>query len=455
MTGRRLVDAAAIFTAARGVASKHVALRRHQLDVYSKTSTLAKALQSQSDRVTLTVKAAAALAERFNERGPQYSTQASQRSPSASTPDTSSHDGGEGSDKGIQRKEGLTQDHFYEKSNENTTAEAPPRDNLDIKQEKANQAPLPDGSIPPAGADLSGLKLDQDILYEVPKTEPLKEPLQEEKQNLDQKLQPAFSGQKNMSRPGTSTRPQSAEQAKKLQRQAEKKIPSQAAQPLPSSAVAPDGVVAADNESPSFNVNQEQEAFYTYSSSSSRVLSAVPRVKIPKNTEDSQQSDEHISDDQINQDVFYSSTSKDEQKAVPEAQAVPEQEPLSDEAYSEIFHSPRVAKMLGRQPRKDDAPDGLNLPGAKGTPVKDTKMPQESDQVSSGVRTPTLDEAASPKMSNSSPEPAASRGNDDDDVHVLAADMAKDADKMSSDSSEVSPLLTTLDHHADLLTAVS
>lgn len=78
MTGRRLLDVAAIVKASRGVAAKHVALRQHQLDVYSKTSSLAKAIKSQTDRVTLTVNAASKLAERFNGPAPNHSTQETQ-----------------------------------------------------------------------------------------------------------------------------------------------------------------------------------------------------------------------------------------------------------------------------------------------------------------------------------------------------------------------------------------
>lgn len=71
MSGKRILDAAAIYKASRGVAIKHIALRQRQLDHYSKTSSLAKAVKSQTDRVTLTVQAAASLAQRFNESGPE------------------------------------------------------------------------------------------------------------------------------------------------------------------------------------------------------------------------------------------------------------------------------------------------------------------------------------------------------------------------------------------------
>ena len=63
MAGRRLVDAAKLFNASKSVAQKHIALRSSQWDAYNKTSSLAKAVKSQTDRVTLTAAAAIALSQ--------------------------------------------------------------------------------------------------------------------------------------------------------------------------------------------------------------------------------------------------------------------------------------------------------------------------------------------------------------------------------------------------------
>jgi aarF domain-containing kinase len=67
MAGRRLLDAAKLLHATRTVAKQHLALRSEQLDVYNKTSSLARAVKSQTDRVTLTAQAAIELAKRLNE----------------------------------------------------------------------------------------------------------------------------------------------------------------------------------------------------------------------------------------------------------------------------------------------------------------------------------------------------------------------------------------------------
>lgn len=78
MAGRRLIDAWKLFNASKGVAQQHIKLRSQQLDVFSKTSSLAKAAKNQTDRITLTLEAARALAQRLNEEAPKYAEQAAQ-----------------------------------------------------------------------------------------------------------------------------------------------------------------------------------------------------------------------------------------------------------------------------------------------------------------------------------------------------------------------------------------
>ncbi|KAI7550849.1 ABC1-domain-containing protein, partial [Hortaea werneckii] len=60
-------------------AKQHLAVRRQQWDVYSRTSTLAKAVKNQTDRVTVTAAAAIELAKRFNETGPSWQQQQQQQ----------------------------------------------------------------------------------------------------------------------------------------------------------------------------------------------------------------------------------------------------------------------------------------------------------------------------------------------------------------------------------------
>ncbi|KAK5694254.1 hypothetical protein LTR97_009876 [Elasticomyces elasticus] len=77
--GKRLLDAAALLATSSSIAKQHFILRRQQWDVYTRTSSLAKAVKSQTDRVTITAAAAAELARRFQETGPVWEQQQQRR----------------------------------------------------------------------------------------------------------------------------------------------------------------------------------------------------------------------------------------------------------------------------------------------------------------------------------------------------------------------------------------
>src|SRR5271170_5904653 len=76
MAGKRLLDLAALFNASRGVAQKYAALQSHQLEVWNKTSSIAKAVKSQTDWATETAKAASFIASRLNENAPSWASDA-------------------------------------------------------------------------------------------------------------------------------------------------------------------------------------------------------------------------------------------------------------------------------------------------------------------------------------------------------------------------------------------
>ncbi|KAL4988979.1 ABC1 family-domain-containing protein [Aspergillus falconensis] len=87
MSGKRLLDAIQFLNVAKSVATKHLAVRQRQLDVFTRTSSLTKGIKNQADGLILTAKAAAALAKRFNDAPPSQSSttsaQPSESSPSA------------------------------------------------------------------------------------------------------------------------------------------------------------------------------------------------------------------------------------------------------------------------------------------------------------------------------------------------------------------------------------
>ena len=441
MAGKRLLDAASLFNASRAVASKHIALRSHQFDLYKRTSSLVKALKNQTDRVTLTLRAAVALAQRFDGPGPSYSTQASSSTPTQakgqSTP-VPSKESVEGGGTIQKRREGLEQDHFYEKSKGNATAEPVPIGDLGVRQEKASRYPLPDGTIPPAGSDIGISQRDRDVHNEKQQSAPAKELLRENQQGSETDLQPRTSGRTSIPAPEGRSSPLSSDEAKKLQRQAEFQIPSRSAEP-PSSEPSSEDVADLD-------IGQDKDVFYKPSTTASPVLSALPRVKVPKVTEDTQGGDEHVPDAGIDQDVFYSA-SHSQRHAVPSAHAVPEQNQPSPEILSELFHSPKVARMLNEQGRNDESSKGLKMQAAKDTPIERSNLTRGMDQDTFNVRTSEQKGPgeADQIVSGSSSGPPSG----DEEMHKLAADMASDVEKASSQNAQVSTNLRHLGVCAD------
>ena len=436
MTGRRLLDAVVIIKASRGVASKHVALRKHQLDSYSKASSVAKAVKSQTDRVSLTVKAALALRERFNEQGSGFSTAASLRKDPTKDKPIPSQDSVQGADDSVIAEQRVPQDQFYRRSQDNATAEPPPNSTLNVKQEKAQGHPLPDGFVTqPSNAGIS--THDKEVCSELQPADPVKDPL-ENPEGREHGLRPTSSGRTSIPEPAASRTTLSVDQAKTAQRQAEKQIPSLAAELPPANTSDLEAREGPESEDPAISVSQEHDTFYTPPTSSGPVLSALPRVKLPRVTEDAQESDEHVPDAHINQDVYYSSTPKDQEQSVAGAQSVSQQEQLPEEAYSEIFHSPRVAKMMRGQPGQDSRSKSTQLPGDESSPVKQSTTAEESHQVKSSTRASTQDESHAFNAQSETATSSTSEQEGDHEVHNLAADIAKETEDKAFNTSEVS-----------------
>jgi hypothetical protein len=106
MSGKRLLDVASLFNASQSVARKHVALRSQQLDVYTRTHALAKAVKNQTDRRT----AGATVL-------------------------------------GPKGEKGQEQDHFYEPSETNAVAGDASQGDPKVRQERAGRYPLHNGTV--------------------------------------------------------------------------------------------------------------------------------------------------------------------------------------------------------------------------------------------------------------------------------------------------------------------
>ncbi|RAH70913.1 protein kinase COQ8 [Aspergillus aculeatinus CBS 121060] len=125
-------------------------------------------------------------------------------------------------------------------------------------------------------------------------------------------------------------------QARQAQRQAEAQIPSSVADHNGSGQASP------------LDVSQQQDVFYEPPKHSTVGDSGLPRMKLPKKANDTQIG----SDSDINADVFQSPVKT---ASVDQAATTNTTEPteIPEEMMKDMFHSPRVARMMSRKPAAD------------------------------------------------------------------------------------------------------
>ena len=161
MAGRRLLDAAKLMNVAASIAKQNFAIQSQHFEVYNKTSTLAKAIKSQTDRVTLTAQAAVALAQRLNdaESPPGSSTVSPTYQASFASPLTGKSNVGGSQDRGAAQKDVIDQDGSLDiidgplnERKKNAYSEFSSNKELEVLQDTPETAPLPDGTIIPDGA---------------------------------------------------------------------------------------------------------------------------------------------------------------------------------------------------------------------------------------------------------------------------------------------------------------
>lgn len=429
MAGRRFVDVAKLFNASKSIAGKHINLRSQQLDVYSKTSTLAKAVKSQTDRVTLTAQAAIVLAQRLNEDAPSYASAAASQASSSWNGNIPRKDTVQGQPPRTDIKDGLEQDHHYDKSGTNSAAEPPAKDELDVQQKKAERQPLPDGTIPTAGVTVEGDGKGQDTFSERPVPEPSKQPLAAQQNDgmEEEGLKPVESDASTIPIPSQPS-VMSADKARKLQRRSEAQIPSseEIIQPPPHSTEA-EGLVEG----------HDRDVFYLRSKESHPEPSLLPRTKIPKSAEDKQESDDHVEDGQLNQDVYYSTPEPGQdalqKEQLPHETAIPEQDQVPEGINTDVFRTNRVSKMLRGDPYASK--QQLDLKAASKTPHDHTKLASGHDQDTFNVRSTEQSKPATPD------EPVhpiqETQATTEKDMHNLGSQLAKDAESIGAATSEV------------------
>lgn len=428
MAGRRLLDAARLFGASRSIAKHHYVLRSQQWDVFTQTSTLAKAVKNQTDRVTVTARAAYAIAKRFNEQGPSYGSgdrnayQTPTQYDDTSIPRQETVQGTEGT---TGNEEGLKQDHHYTRSDQNSAVDPPLSDDLEVRQEKADRYPLPDGTIPPSDSNLGEPvnSRTKDTFAERPVSESSKDPLSEAYSSAQSDLDVIQEKAKSYPSPDGTIPPDgtsfaipvlsdraasSSEHNMKAQRQSEFQIPSFS------------GVnVASTPGSDTFNTRPQD---------SSAELSSLPRMKIPKSVEDAQGGDEHI-EAGINQDVFYSSKGHALEQAIPSQEAVPEQNELPEGINTDIFHSPRVAGLINSRGKEDRRRAyEMKMKASRGTSINERPVAQDKNQDNSSARQSTSVPPTEPvqlptREAVSQPQTKES----EEDIKAFADSLAQDA----------------------------
>jgi aarF domain-containing kinase len=296
MSGKRILDAIALLNVSKNIAVKHFDIRLGQAKVYSQSSSIAKAIRTKGLPILSTA----------------VSRLASSQSSSK------------------WQKEGILQDHFYRPSAENTAIESTSSGDLNVEQAKAKRAPLPDGTIPPQDSAIGGEDGDGITFNKVPAGETAQHPVESQGAqglHFQSSTKPNIAG-------FTPFESLTSDQARKSQRQSEDQIPAQTTE-----------TPSAEDTAKEFGVEQEQDVFYQPPDSVTPVLSALPRVRVPKTENDVQEGDSHI-EPGLNADVYYHGSKRE----------VDADEP-SEELLSRIFHNPRNARMFAQKAQY--APGGV------------------------------------------------------------------------------------------------
>ena len=395
MAGRRLLDLAKLVNASRNVAKQHIELRAKQLDVYDKTSTLTKAVKHQTDRVTLTAQAAAALVKRLNEEVPGYAENLYPRSESIPGDETTAAE----NEADTVKRGALECDHHVERSDRSAGSEAI-WEEFGVKQEAARRHPSPDVGGPQLDASIGQITTGRDTYTQPPQPKPVMRPL-EQQQGRSAQIKPVETHASTAPTPRPTK--YSAQRARDLQRQAESQIPA-----VTTAASSPRGT------------DHDREVYYERPQTENTTYSSLPRAKIPRHTEGVQP--ESLNGDAINADVFH---------IRPNAVAATEEPP--EGVNLNVFRTSRVSDMLGkRKPRKEASKAEFGRPQQ---PPKNGIHPALRD---------SRDSSHVPDMIPDFPTAteriisANNRKDSTDDMRRLAGGMPKDTEQQVMSETEVS-----------------
>lgn len=327
MSGRRFLDAAALLRASTAVASKHIALRRHQMNVYERTSSIARVFKSEIESVTSVVKSA----------------------PGNPTENGVRQTGVEENVAPFEKKSGLGKDHRYKKLETYANDQPLPISELDVEREIGKSHLPQDGASPQIESTENGSGIDNRNSSDFSRSGLGRGTSISNDEGIEKVLQPVSSVRDDIPVPGIQSASLSPNGRRDLQKHDEKDISS----------------TFADARTVSSQVLQD--VFYTHTRKTSQVSSPLPPVKLPMVTEYKEELNGQVSSEVSNQEALYSADMKQTNRIpIPEGQAVPEEQKVSDEIFPEIIHSPRVAKMLRRKPKQAVAVENSSLHLAQG-----------------------------------------------------------------------------------------
>ena len=318
MAGKKVLDAITLLRVTRNIAAKHFEIRVAQADAYTKTSSLVKALRSQ------TAPLADAVVQNFRAAQSQLPVRA------FSQDHRSFVKRSEGGQRSVE--DGLNQDTHYEPPKQQAHNQSKQPD-LEVEQKDAARYPLPDGTIPPEHTTSQSIAGDGESFSRTSRVEHSQRPLADQDHPGRPSLEVKSSRLSTRRNFETSRGSLSSEEKKILQRQSETQIPAQPAEPPKPEAY---NVQNAAGDVAEFGVEQEQDVFFQPPDATSPVLSALPRIRVPKIEWDIQGGDPHVPNG-LNADVYYSGSSSLSQP--------------SEEMMAQIFQSSRIARMLGKSPK--------------------------------------------------------------------------------------------------------
>lgn len=396
MFRKRLLDGVALLKASTAVASKHIAFRRHQVNVYGRTSSIARIFKSQTEWVTSIVKSLPGTATKM---------EVSQTSV----------------DENIipfEKKSGLGKDHRYKKLEANTNVQPLSISELDVEREKEKSQFLHDGALPPIESTENGSRIDNRTSSDLLRSGLGRGTLISNDEWVEKVLQPVSPVRDAIPVPEIQSALLNPDGGRDLQKHDEKDIPLNFA------------------EAQTVSSQVLQDVFYTSTRKTGQVSSSLPPVKPPMVTmvtEHTQELNGQVSSKVSNQDVLCSAVMEDTNGTpIPEGQAVPEQQQASDEIFPETFHSSRVVEMLRGKPKRALAMKNSDLHIGQGPLLKYRELAQRRDQDkvrirSSGQNLPrNIDDSEPVNLLGTFREA------DTEEVRNLAEDLAQDSRTTSS-----------------------